>query len=41
MNTVFLDTETTGFNPENVVQLSYVIVDGQKEAANGVRTTWS
>lgn len=38
MNTVFLDTETTGFKLGNVVQLSYAIVDEQKEPANGVRT---
>jgi DNA polymerase III epsilon subunit-like protein len=31
MHTVFLDTETTGFTPGNVVQLSYVIVDAQRE----------
>ncbi len=31
MTTVFLDTETTGFKPGNVVQLSYVIVGGQEE----------
>jgi DNA polymerase III epsilon subunit-like protein len=31
VKTVFLDTETTGFEPGNVVQLSYVIVDKQHE----------
>lgn len=31
MTTVFLDTETTGLKPGHVVQLSYIIVDRQKE----------
>jgi len=38
VTTIFLDTETTGFKLGNVVQLSYAIVDGQKEPANRVRT---
>lgn len=38
MKTVFLDTETTGFKPGNIVQLSYVIVGEQKESV--ARNFW-